>query len=59
VQRLSHPDGGEYSYLGPMWRINGRRPPMNGPAPLVGEHNEDVLGSLTRLTRDEIAALGR
>jgi crotonobetainyl-CoA:carnitine CoA-transferase CaiB-like acyl-CoA transferase len=59
VQRLSHPDGGEYSYLGPMWRINGRRPRVRGPAPLLGEHNDEVLGALTRLSEEEIAALGR
>jgi crotonobetainyl-CoA:carnitine CoA-transferase CaiB-like acyl-CoA transferase len=57
VEVAAHPDGGEYRYFGPMWRINGDRPPLGGPSPLLGEHNAEVLGALTDLGAEEIAAL--
>lgn len=28
------------------WRINGKRVPVNTPAPTLGQHNEEVLGAL-------------
>ena len=57
IQWQTHPDGGEYAYLGPMWRINSERPSVGAPAPLFGEHHEEVLGALTSLSADDIAAL--
>ena len=58
MQHLTHPDSGEYVYTGPMWRINGERPAVRVPAPLLGEHNQEVLGTLTSLSAEEIASLG-
>jgi crotonobetainyl-CoA:carnitine CoA-transferase CaiB-like acyl-CoA transferase len=55
---LTHPDGGQYRYFGPLWRINGMRPPIQRPAPLLGEHTAEVLRTLTDLTPEEIATLG-
>jgi crotonobetainyl-CoA:carnitine CoA-transferase CaiB-like acyl-CoA transferase len=57
VQVATHPDGGEYRYFGPMWRINGVRPPLGGPAPLLGEHTAEVLEALTDLGAEEIAEI--
>ena len=39
VQAHAHPAGGEYRYFGPLWRIDGRRPRLRGPAPLLAEHS--------------------
>jgi crotonobetainyl-CoA:carnitine CoA-transferase CaiB-like acyl-CoA transferase len=55
VQTLPHPSG-EYRYFGPIWRINGERPALRGPAPLLGEHQTEVLTALTSLSNDEAAA---
>ncbi len=58
AQVVEHPDGGAYQYFGPLWRIDGERPRIRGPAPLLGEHNEAVLATLTTLTKEEIATAG-
>ena len=39
------------------WRIDSRRAPLRRPAPLLGEHNDAVLGGLLGLPGAEIAAL--
>ncbi len=56
VQVRDYPGRGEYRYFGPLWRIDGRRPPVSGVAPLLGEHNREVLETLTSLSAAEIEA---
>ena len=58
VQTLPHPAGGEYPYFAPIWRIDGERPPLRGPAPLLAEHQIEVLTGLTSLSVDAAAAQG-
>ena len=56
VQVRDYPGGGEYRYFGPLWRIDGQRPQVSGVAPLLGEHNHEVLEALTSLSAAEIEA---
>lgn len=37
--------------------IDGRRPPLNNPAPTLGEHNEQVLAGDLALTTDDLRRL--
>jgi crotonobetainyl-CoA:carnitine CoA-transferase CaiB-like acyl-CoA transferase len=43
---LRHPGGVLHTYYGPLWLIDGARPALRGPAPLLGEHNDSVLAGL-------------
>ncbi len=56
VQTVQHPTAGEYTM--PSWpvRFSGR-PPTLKPAPLLGEHTDDVLAHWLGLDRDRIGTL--
>jgi len=53
---VDHPELGELELVAVPWRINGERPEQ-GPAPLLGEHNEEILGALLEMATSEIEAL--
>lgn len=53
---LDHPECGPMPYDGPAYRLTST--PMNqSPAPLLGQHNAEILGGLLGLTQDELARL--
>ncbi len=51
-QRVDHPEAGELPYAGPPFRMS-ETPPQIGRAPLLGEHNESVLGELGYSKEDQ------
>jgi crotonobetainyl-CoA:carnitine CoA-transferase CaiB-like acyl-CoA transferase len=53
--RVAHPLLGELQVVGPPFRMEGVRVP--GPAPLLGQHNEYVLGEILGLSDAEIERL--
>jgi benzylsuccinate CoA-transferase BbsF subunit len=52
---VNHPVVGRKAVLGPPWKMAGVDVPR--PAPLMGEHNDYVLGEILGLSRDEIDQL--
>ena len=57
-ESVVHPVVGEHRYPGWPMRLSGGPTRWHrSPAPLVGEHNEDVLGGLLGLNADELAHL--
>jgi formyl-CoA transferase len=56
MQRITHPTTGEVTM--PAWpvRFDGT-PPRVRPSPLLGQHNQDVLGAWLGFDANEIAAL--
>ena len=54
--KVDHPELGLLELIAPPWRFEQFDIPQN-PAPLLGQHNEYVLGSLLGLTANEIHAL--
>ncbi len=51
-----HPVMGEVPYAGTQFRIPGYRGGPRGPAPMLGEHNREVLGELLGLSDEAIDA---
>jgi formyl-CoA transferase len=58
VKRVEHRDLGEVSLLGFPTRMSGSEVPIQA-APLLGEHNDEVLREDLDLSDDELAALRR
>jgi benzylsuccinate CoA-transferase BbsF subunit len=54
---VEHPVIGSNRVVGPPWRFDGARPPIAGPAPLLGQHNRYVLEQVLGLSSAEIARL--
>jgi len=56
MQTIQHPKAGAYKM--PAWpvRFSGSPPPVK-PAPLLGQHNDQVLAEWLGMTPDAIAAL--
>ncbi len=54
-ERIPHPLLGQRRVVRPPWRMEGAR--IAGPAPLLGEHNDYVLGEILGLDAQEIAGL--
>ena len=52
-----HPCTGAEMLVAAPWRINGHRPELRKPAPLLGQDDDYVLRRVLALTDDEIAAL--
>ena len=55
-QTIHHPGVGEYTMSGWPVRFSGK-PPSVTPAPLLGQHNEEVLAEWLKLDKDRIGAL--
>ncbi len=55
-QTMKHPRAGEYVMSGWPVRFGGQTPPL-GPAPLLGQHGEEVLAEWLKMEHDEIDAL--
>ena len=56
-QASTHPVTGAEMLVAAPWRIDGRRPGLRKPAPLLGEGDDDILRRVLRLGDDEIDAL--
>ncbi len=56
MQTIEHPQAGAYKMPGFPVRFSGRPPPVK-PAPLLGEHTEQVLNNWLGFSRDDIGAL--
>jgi benzylsuccinate CoA-transferase BbsF subunit len=54
---VEHPVIGRSKVVGPPWRFDGERPTIDGPAPLLGQHNRYVLEEVLGLSTAEIARL--
>ena len=54
---VAHPEAGSYDYAGPPFRLS-ETPPVLRRAPLLGEHNAEVLGALG-YSAEELTALAR
>ena len=52
---MDHPEMGHIPYTGHQFRISGYDSGPRTPAPLLGQHNEDILRGLLGMTDDEIA----
>ena len=57
-QSADHPVAGRVPYPSAPFRIDGRYLPLGGPAPTLGQHNEEVLGELLGLDGEAITDLG-
>ena len=51
---MEHPDMGNVPYTGHQFRISGYDGGPRFPAPLLGQHNQEVLSGLLGMTDDEI-----
>jgi formyl-CoA transferase len=57
IVSVAHPAAGPMRMVGPPIRLHGTRGEAAAPAPLLGEHTEEVLGKLLGYSTDEIARL--
>jgi crotonobetainyl-CoA:carnitine CoA-transferase CaiB-like acyl-CoA transferase len=53
---IDHPVAGRFRYPGPLVRLTAT-PPVARRAPLLGEHNEEILCGRLGLTRDELEGM--
>jgi crotonobetainyl-CoA:carnitine CoA-transferase CaiB-like acyl-CoA transferase len=58
-QEVEHPRAGRLPYATAPYRFSGNGWELRRPAPLLGEHNDEVLCGLLGYAREELAALGR
>ncbi len=54
---IEHAELGKRLVVGPPWRLSGTPVKVRRPAPLLGEHNQYVLGELLGMTQSEIDQL--
>lgn len=57
-EKVSHPEVGEYPYIGPRGRFSRTPGQIRQPAPCFGEHNHYIFGKLLGLSEGEIVRLG-
>ena len=57
IKRVQHPAIGERLTLGPPWRFSRTPARADRPAPLLGQHNQYVLGELLGMSNEEIEGL--
>ena len=56
-ERVEDPEAGAQEYYGRPWRISGLTVGTRRPAPLLGEHNREILGGLLGLSNEDINQL--
>jgi len=56
---VTHPFAGTHLYPSSAWLLDGQRLATRLPAPMLGQHNAEILGGLLGLSSDELAALER
>jgi crotonobetainyl-CoA:carnitine CoA-transferase CaiB-like acyl-CoA transferase len=56
---VDHPEAGKFRYAGWPYKMPASPPRVQRPAPLLGQHNEDVLQGLVGYSPDEFADLCR
>jgi len=52
---LDHPEAGHNAYDGPPFRLSKTPGKLGGPAPLLGEHNEQICKEFLGMSDEEIA----
>jgi len=57
LERLQHPAIGDRLTLSPPWKFSQTPARIRRPAPLLGEHNQYVLGELLGMPGEEIESL--
>lgn len=57
VRTIRHPAVGEMKAVGPVLSFSGSERPDVAPAPLLGQHTEEILSAVLGLTGPEIAEL--
>ena len=57
LAEVDHPELGVRTIVGPPWRLSATPDRVPKAAPLIGEHNQYVLGELLGMPQDEIARL--
>ncbi len=57
LQKITHPLIGERLEVGPPWKFSRTPAGIRRPSPLLGEHNQYVLGDLAGMSQDEIDRL--
>ncbi len=53
---INHPEIGKLELVGVPWKMTGYKPPARR-APLLGEHNDYVLGEILGLSKQQITEL--
>jgi formyl-CoA transferase len=53
---VDHPRAGKMKITGAHIKLTGTKPEIRAPAPLLGQHTEEVYGELLGLTREQVAA---
>ncbi len=57
IQEVEHPVMGKKKVLGPPWRLSKTPARILRPGPLLGQHNDYVLGELLGMSKEEIERL--
>jgi len=57
LEPLQHPTIGERLTVSPPWKLSRTPAQIRRPGPLLGEHNQYVLGELLGMSGDEIERL--
>jgi benzylsuccinate CoA-transferase BbsF subunit len=55
-RHVVHPDVGDTTISGPLWRFRAELP-IRRPAPLLGQHTDEVLGEVLGLQEDRLREL--
>lgn len=58
LDETDHPRAGKQLLSRPLWRLSETPMHIARPAPLLGQHNEEVLGDLLGVSAADLAALG-
>jgi crotonobetainyl-CoA:carnitine CoA-transferase CaiB-like acyl-CoA transferase len=58
-QRVQHREAGNYRYPGPPYRLSASPGQIVRPAPILGQHNEEVFCGELGYSREELAELAR